>query len=63
MPSPFPIRGAECEIMDSESDDDYLEGEHGAEDNGVDDDDDVPSTLAIIQHPEDPLSFMCVLDP
>ena len=58
--SPFPIRGVECEL-NIESEDDYLEEQHESEDDCVDDED-IPSTGVFIQHPNDPLSFMRVLD-
>ena len=44
MPSPFPVRDAECEIRDSESDDNYLEGEHEVGNPGGEDYDDIPNT-------------------
>ena len=57
------VRCTECEISSSESNGSYL-----AKDDRVDDDDDnadaedVLNTPIIIQHPEDPLSFMYALD-
>ena len=62
MSSPFPIKDAECEIRDSESDDDYSEGEDGARDDGAEDDNNMLNTQAIIQHLEDPPFFMCALN-
>ena len=62
LPSSFLVRDIECEIRDDESDDDYLEDEYGVGDDGADDDDDILNTLAIIQYPEDPPSFMRALD-
>ena len=48
MLSPFPVKDGECKIRDGESNDDYLEEEHGIGDDGADNDDDVLNTPAII---------------
>ncbi|XP_057724710.1 uncharacterized protein LOC130940554 [Arachis stenosperma] len=65
-PSPFPIRGTECEINNSESDN-FLEQEHRSGGNGADDTDgcedeeNVPNRVAI-EHPFKPVPFMRTLD-
>ncbi|RYR47040.1 hypothetical protein Ahy_A07g032947 isoform A [Arachis hypogaea] len=65
-PSPFPIRGTECEINNSEIDN-FLEQEHRSGGNGADDTDgcedeeNVPNRVAI-EHPFKPVPFMRTLD-
>ena len=66
-PSPFPVKDTECEINNSESDNDYVEGEHGSSDDGADNDanenendKNVPN-IALNQYPYNPPSFMRAL--